>query len=1148
MVEKSYEPQLPTASDESGNLTSEQQDTAKLIEELLGKAVADRYVDFCKLSAGSLGLRVSLPMAAHALREMDSIFRETMEEFAGVNPGPGEVELEKQAAAAEALCKIGYEEDAIRRAVPRLQAPDSHKGAIRKIVAWLGLAEDGDIAKNWLAVSRADSKAHERKFTRKLRVDDEYRERWAQPFDMVIRGVAAALQTKFAALIVRAGNLARMTDVAAALSAFEKQNIGAMTVQWHFYRSIEGPAWLPELINRQLVIEPLPRMPDDEGRLSYREWPVGQYLLKVAKGNDAKARAMLAGVLGSLAGSNHPDVRRDGLEILASLPPEEAAALSDVAVGWLTKEANILVTNPAERLLTQLAAAKQHDASLKVATALLQVFDRDGNVDSLYSRHMYEHSLPKIEETITGALGLDALRLLVSLLYETAVIGRKILLDPLQDYTSVLSGPLPEDDSAQYDIFGALAAAVRRSAVRLLAQEDADVRAIMDILLEHKFKIFERIALHVLAKKPEGAPELADQFLFDPGLLESYNVRHEYSELAIARFPQLSKERQAELLKLVDAIPGRYIDRYKQWIVDHEKREPTAEDGDRFAQAEIRNATWYWRSVLPTERQDTLAATVAKQGEPDAWKAGFDHIEQSPMSAKDFAAVSAKEIAAYLKAWAPGEGPAKETKTALGTELRNAVQADPLKFSTDATAFADLPPFYVRRLMEGMRFSGQNKATIDWEPVLQLIAGFMPGVTPPKLGETSVNGEDPSWFWAATEAAEVVRAGLQQGKDGIPFECDALIRAIIADVEKVAPAAPEFDDFEERYRRNAYFAAEATMLGLAADLHVLRIFWLSKHEGSPTHDKQRESLVQIPEFADFAARRLADKSSNGRIVRAILGRYLNWLLYFGEDWVKSNFDLIFPSDPDLADAAWLGHLLSDNHPAKVLMAQMTPLYRREIARLTDDTPADEKDYREGRIGDYLLVHYLWGSLQPGLIDEFWAIAPERSRKHVMWFLGNEMRRGVDMPADIRARGQAYWETRLAAGEAAKNKEHFRGELGAIGNWTLDTAIPSDWLLAQMLRMLKAGYAPGNSYSVVEWAFKISPQHPDGAVELIEAMFSNPHTEQWTFMGQQAAVRAILQAGKAGGSPKTRERVEAVISILASKGDISLIDLSDKPQN
>ena len=169
MAEKSYEPQLPTASDESGNLTSEQQDTAKLLEELLGKAVADRYVDFCKLSAGSLGLRVSLPMAAHALREMDSIFRETMEEFAGVKSRPrrsraGEAGIGWR-SAAQARLRRGC--DQARSSAPSgARQPQGRDQENRRVA---GLAEDGDIAKNWLAVSRADSKAHERKFTRKLR-------------------------------------------------------------------------------------------------------------------------------------------------------------------------------------------------------------------------------------------------------------------------------------------------------------------------------------------------------------------------------------------------------------------------------------------------------------------------------------------------------------------------------------------------------------------------------------------------------------------------------------------------------------------------------------------------------------------------------------------------------------------------------------------------------------------------------------------------------------------------------------------------------------------------------------------------------------------------------------------------------------------
>src|SRR5260370_16850795 len=61
------------------NLSPEQQNTTTLIQRLLGKRIADRYVDFCRLAAGAFPLRVSSPLAAHALRELESILRQTLE-------------------------------------------------------------------------------------------------------------------------------------------------------------------------------------------------------------------------------------------------------------------------------------------------------------------------------------------------------------------------------------------------------------------------------------------------------------------------------------------------------------------------------------------------------------------------------------------------------------------------------------------------------------------------------------------------------------------------------------------------------------------------------------------------------------------------------------------------------------------------------------------------------------------------------------------------------------------------------------------------------------------------------------------------------------------------------------------------------------
>jgi hypothetical protein len=60
------------------DLSPEQQNTAALIRQLLGKSMADRYIDFCRLASGALPLRVSVPLAAHALRELESVLRQTL--------------------------------------------------------------------------------------------------------------------------------------------------------------------------------------------------------------------------------------------------------------------------------------------------------------------------------------------------------------------------------------------------------------------------------------------------------------------------------------------------------------------------------------------------------------------------------------------------------------------------------------------------------------------------------------------------------------------------------------------------------------------------------------------------------------------------------------------------------------------------------------------------------------------------------------------------------------------------------------------------------------------------------------------------------------------------------------------------------------
>ena len=201
-------------------LSPEQQDTAALLRRLLGKAITERYIDFCRLAAGAFPLIVSRPMAAHALRELDSTLRHVLE----VPMEAKASELPEDAArldeAQKQLRALGYDAETVQQASKYLKPRFTHKDQIRKIVARLGLDPDGDIATKWASLSDSVGKAHERAFHRSLAVDDEFRARYQQPFDTVIRAVAVALEGRYATLMRRVEEIAAMPNWAAAAAAF----------------------------------------------------------------------------------------------------------------------------------------------------------------------------------------------------------------------------------------------------------------------------------------------------------------------------------------------------------------------------------------------------------------------------------------------------------------------------------------------------------------------------------------------------------------------------------------------------------------------------------------------------------------------------------------------------------------------------------------------------------------------------------------------------------------------------------------------------------------------------------------------------------------------------------------------------------------
>jgi hypothetical protein len=195
-----------------------------------------------------------------------------------------------------------------------------------------------------------------------------------------------------------------------------------------------------------------------------------------------------------------------------------------------------------EALIKQLAQGGHREAALKVARALLQIWEQNGHLVTHYAHHMYEYHLPSLVDPLAACCGEDALRLFADLLQEAARITGKT------DSGHYSMRPMGDDGMAQHDVYGSLISAVRRSAEALIQEDAARMRGVVDFLTGYPPKICVRIYLHVLASDPAAAPGLATACLTDSSLIEATWCRDEYSRLALAWFPSLTPEDRTKVL------------------------------------------------------------------------------------------------------------------------------------------------------------------------------------------------------------------------------------------------------------------------------------------------------------------------------------------------------------------------------------------------------------------------------------------------------------------------------------------------------------------------------------------------------------------------------------------------------------------------
>jgi hypothetical protein len=1120
-------------------LSPEQTQTVTLLRQLLGSAIANRYLDFCKLANGGIPLHTTRTLAGHAMRELESLLRQVLAApLDAVAPDDPAEECRREKALKALKEDSGYDAETLQRARKALRPSLSHKKEILRIVDRLGFAPDADITKAWIGLSKTTGQVHKRRFDRSLEVDDQFREEFMRPFDAVISELAVALQTRYIALIKRAGQIAAMPPARGVL-AFVDEIPGAPQLQHHFYERIASEDWLPALQKRGLLGEPL--FGPEENEAGFRQWPVGRYLLKMVGSPNAPTRAIVVDAIRSLAATTHPDVRFSAMEIVAALPADEAAALADVVAGWLRPDAPFFMQFP-PAIISKLARGGQQAAALLVARALFQVFRRDERVTTLFDQYMYEHFLPSAAKELADAAAIPTVDLMCDLLREIAVLQGRLDDAGSGDYSHYL---VPDfgGNPAHRDVPAALAAATIEAAAVAIRKDPSQTKAVVAGIRSRGGKLFERIAMRVVASSPEEASEIAYAYLSDETIIDADWCRDEYAAIANAWFQTAPQAARTRILEYIDALPDGHEDRWRKWFAENHGRPPSPDETREYRFGSVRDVVWGWRDVLPEQRRREVEAGAVEFGGPDARRNRIFQEAQSPLTNAAMQLQPIDETIGFLRTWSPNIGDENRSRTtsALANELRTSVSNGPMAYSLKAEEFGGLQPVFLRRFLEAMHQPAANGVPISWPHLLELMTALC---RKRRVKAAETGASDMDWYWTLRAMIDLLGAALRRDTHGIEFSHTPAVRALVLEFHSLAQQVAEPEGSEDRSQSHPFHRAQQTARGAALELCILSLRWLSRDEKSEIGRTPPDTLAYAPDIRSVLDSEISDRSKAGLTSRAIIGRYLRLMSFLGEEWVRASLPALLPTDDEpLRTATWLSHLENDGGPVVGLIDEMAYCYAEEIDRMSERDVSD-RDARNHRLADYLMVLFVNDALPEPLLQQFLNKAPVAARKNAITFIGQQIGAPLQgRPASRRIKAQSYWARRLAAAKASDRPDEFRAEIGSIGLWVLWNVEP-DWLMEQLLAIMDAGYAPNDIYSVVDKLSKMDVEKIDRVVEVLSALVSSSHVNRLTLMVQPGPMRKMLVAGKASGVPKTRSLVANIVNILASKGDDSYMDLLD----
>ena len=934
----------------------------------------------------------------------------------------------------------------------------------------------------------------------------------------------------------------------------------------YFFDNLKSPSWIMPLFEEGFFSHPYPPM-HDEKYIRFPVWPASHYLVRMADLSPTE----VAQVALRIPETSNVRVWEDLTEIALKLPPPLAVKFVPLAERWLQSPHKLLLPDKLGQLVSHLAKGGQFPAALQLAKWLIVVLpdpkSKESGTDegekyrlsptprSQFEEWKYQRILTRNIPDLISASWKETFSWLCDLLEQVIDISRYSKDDTgPEDYSYIWRRAIENhEQNVHHGVKDLLVTAVRDSAQQVAVLHTQCVGEVIGILETRRWKVFHRLALHLMRQHPDVVLDVITARLTDYDQFEE--AVHEYRLLLQSMWPRIGPEAQNTILGWIEAGPTDIEERSSWW----EKKK-----GERPSPEQEQNYKKNWQlkklalicKDLDGKWQEYYQTLLRDVGEPE--HPGFSSYTvtwrgpTSPKDKQELQDLSVPALRSFLQNWQPPKDwrDFAPTPEGLGRTLTTLISEEPSQYAESALEFIGLDPTYVRSVLEGFDQALGHNRPFPWQPVLALCRWVIE--QPISLpGRVVLDRDtDPDWGWARKSIARLLSSGFNHDTLMPPLDLRETLWGILEPLTKDPDPTPEDEAENEGNKWEPTTLSINTTRGNA--LHALTRYavWvqecLDKSAGEAI--PKIHSFQAMPEVRQVLDYHLDPNNDPSAAIRSIYGQCLPNLHWLDSSWVASRIKTIFPAEAEafrLHLAAW-DAFIGFTNAYKQLYRLLKDEYQAAVERIGVNLPEQQLSAdRDERLAEHLMALYWWGELSleepKGLMTRFYALASYELTAHAMKFLGRCLRENTELPEEAVDRLKAFWMWRYTQITTTGTSKHYVKELSKFGGWFASGHLDLAWSISQLLNVLKYTGKAEPDHLVIERLVEICELVPGQAVECLRLLIDGDK-EGWLLLGQQENVHQILSSAVTSADGHVRDVATEFINWLAARGNRDFLGL------